>query len=215
MVGWLIARGRDPSAADSFGFAAIHYVGWAQRPLERFVPALEQSYPDVVDTLLAHGAPVDARVQPGVPRMPMHSSVPEREGQTALGFAAPECADRLVRHLLERGAGARALADGAPVLVGAARNGCPKTVALLVEHGADVNADPQGGGTALERLAMVSAFHQGHLEVARLLVQAGANTAEAAKRIEDRLRDPGPGGFGFSNRPEARRILRLLQETRR
>ena len=133
------------------------------------MPALEQSYLDVVDTLLAHGAPVDARVQPGVPRMPMHSSVPEHEGQTALGFAAPECADRLVRHLLRRGAGARALADGAPVLVGAARNGCPKTVALLVEHGADVNADPQGGGTALERLAMVSAFHQGHLEVARLL----------------------------------------------
>jgi hypothetical protein len=74
-----------------------------------------------------------------------------------------------------------------------------------------VNFDPQGGGTPLERLIQVSAFHQGHLECARRLVQAGATTAVARQRLEDRLDDPGPGGFGFSNRPEARRILRLLR----
>jgi hypothetical protein len=45
IVSLLIARGRDPRAADEHGFAPIHYVGFVQRPLERFVPALEQNYP--------------------------------------------------------------------------------------------------------------------------------------------------------------------------
>src|SRR5262249_22819971 len=44
IVGWLIARGRNPNATDEHGFAPIHYVGYAQRPLDRYVPALEQSF---------------------------------------------------------------------------------------------------------------------------------------------------------------------------
>ena len=70
MVGWLIARGRDPTAVDVHGFEPIHYVGYAQRALERFVPAFEQSYVDVVDTLVSHGATVDARIGNGTPQMP-------------------------------------------------------------------------------------------------------------------------------------------------
>jgi hypothetical protein len=34
----------------------------------------------------------------------------------------------------------------------------------------------------------------------------------AATRLEERLDDPGPGGFRFTNRPEARRILQLLRK---
>jgi len=60
-------------------------------------------------------------------------------------------------------------------------------------------------------LIAVSSFHQGHLAVARLLVLAGAGRDVAAKRLADRLGDPGPGGFGFSNRPMARKILKLLR----
>ncbi len=128
------------------------------------------------------------------------------------GFAAPECADRLVALLLDHGADANTLdEDGAPVITGAAAQGCPETVALL-EHGADPNLDPQGGGTPIERLAAVSAFHQGHTVVARLLVQAGARTSVAAGRLAARLHDPGPGSFGFSNRPEARRVLEVLEQ---
>jgi hypothetical protein len=213
VVGWLIGRGRDPLAADSFGFAPIHYAGWAQRPLERFIPALEQSYLDVVDTLLAHGVPVDLRVGKGRPRA---FTLPENqhEGQTALGFAAPECADRMVEQLLERGAHPDALDEySTPALAAAALNGCPETVTMLLAAGADVNLDPtRGGNNPAERLGAVSAFHIGHLECARLLVRAGALTAVAVNRLEARLRDPGPGGFGFGNRPMARRILEVYRE---
>lgn len=180
LVGWLIARGRDPSAPDAHGFAPIHYVGFAQRPLERFVPSLEQAYSDVVDTLLAHGAAVDAKVQPGTPLYPTLGDN-EFVGQTALGFAGTECADRLVDHLLQLGADPNAHgAGGNPALTGAALNGCPEVVRMLLAAHAAVDAQPAGGGTPLERLAAVSAFHQGHLACARLLVDAGANPAVAA-----------------------------------
>lgn len=209
IVGWLLRRGRDVAAADSFGFFPIHYAGWAQRPIERFVPAFEPSYLDVVDTLLSHGAAVDAPVTAG----PAASTGMEGHvGQTALGLAAAECADRLVRRLLDRGAhpDARPLV-GLPALTRAARNGCPETVAMLLEKGATVDLDPQGGGTPLEQLIAVSAFHQGHLACAKLLVQAGAKRSVAAERLADRLGNPGTGGFGFSNRPMARRILEPLR----
>ncbi len=210
LVGWLLAHGRNVAAPDSFGFLPIHYAGWAQRPLERFVPAFEPSYLAVVDTLLRHGAAIDALVGPGRP--PAESMQAQNfRGQTALGFAATECADRLVAHLLERGARPDALVTGGiPALTGAAGKGCPETVELLLTAGATVDLDPQGGGTPLERLIAASALHQGHLESARLLVRAGAKRGVAAKRLADRLRDPGQGGFGFSNRPMARRILKVL-----
>lgn len=209
IVGWLLRRGRDLAAADSFGFLPIHYVGWAQRPVERFVPAFEQSYLDVADTLLSHGAAVDAPVPPG---RPASSTQEGHVGQTALGFAAGECADRLVRRLLDRGARPDAgPVVGTPAITRAARNGCPETVAMLLEKGATVDLDPLGGGTPLEQLISVSAFHQGHLACTKLLVEAGAKRSVAAERLSARLGDPGPGGFGFSNRPMARRILELLR----
>lgn len=215
MVGWLIARDGDPRAVDDHGYEPIHYVGYAQMPFERFVPAFEQSYVDVVDTLLAHGAAVDAPIHKGAPQA---ATLPEgeHEGETALDFAGAECADRLVARLLARGAdpNARGLHGAAP-LIGAARNGCPETIRVLLAHGARVDDQPEyGGGTPLERLISVSAFHDGHFESARLLVEAHAKTAVARERLKDRLDDPGPGGFGFSNRPVARRILKLLRAAR-
>jgi len=211
IVGWLIARGRDPRAADEHGFQPIHWVGYANRAFEPFVPAFEQSYLDAVDTLLAHSAAVDAPIGKGAPQAPMLLES-EYEGGTALDFAAEGCADRLVARLLERGADPNIHGSHADTpLIGAARNGCPEVVHMLLAHGARVEDQPRGGGTPLERLANVSAFHDGHYECARLLVQAGANTAGARERLRERLPDKGPGGFGFSNRPVARRILELLR----
>jgi ankyrin repeat protein len=214
MVGWLLARGREATSVDAHGFEPIHYVGYAQRPFERFVPAFEQSYVDVVDTLLAHGATVDARVRQGTPQAP---TLPEgeHEGATALAFAGADCADRLVARLLARGADPNAHGlRSVPPIIGAAINGCPETIRMLLARGARIDAQPEFGGTALERLISVSAFHDGHFESARLLVLAGAKTAVARERLEDRLDDPGPGGFGFSNRPVARRILKLLRASK-
>jgi hypothetical protein len=213
IAGWLLARGGDVAQPDSFGFLPIHYLGWAQRPLERFVAALEQSYLDLVDTLVAHGAVIDAPVLPAGPEATRMQAT-EHQGQTALGLAAPECADRLVRRLLDRGAAPNPHARGGPPpLAVAAWNGCPETVALLLARGATVDFDPQRGGSPLERLVAVSAFHQGHLAAARLLVDAGARRETARERLAARLDDPGPGSFGFSNRPMARRILDLLMKS--
>ena len=123
------------------------------------------------------------------------------------------CADPLVARLLEQGADPNARNErGAVVLAEVARNGCPETLELLLAAGADVDADAMQGGTPLERLIAVSAFHRGHFDCARLLVLGGARTDAAAERLTSRLRDPGPGGFGFANRPEARRILELLRK---
>ncbi len=209
VVGWLLRHGRDVTAADSFGLQPIHYVGWAQHPAEHFVPAFEQSYVDVLDTLLSYGAMVDAPIRTGqAASNPMEGRV----GQTVLGLAASECADRLVRRRLDRGARPDARPEvGLPAMTRAARNGCPETVAMLLEKGATVDLDPIRGGTPLEQLIAVGAFHQGHLACAELLVKAGAKRSVAAERLADRLRDPGTGGFGFSNRPMARRILELLR----
>jgi len=211
IVGWLISRGRDPRSVDDHGFEPIHYVAYAQRLSEGFVPAFEQSYVDVVDTLLSHDVAVDAPVRQGAPQA---ATLPENEheGATALDFAAEGCADRLVARLLQRGADPNAHAvDADTPIIWAARNGCPETLRVLLARGARVEDQPRGGGTPLERLISVSAFHDGHLECARLLVRAGANTTVARERLKERLDDPGPGGFGFSNRPVARRILKLLR----
>ena len=212
IVGWLLRRGRDARSVDEHGFEPIHYVGYAQQMSERFVPAFEQDYLDVVDTLLSHGAMVDAHIQRGESQAPTLSRGEHEEG-TALDFAGAECADRLVAHLLARGAdpNAHAVSD-APPIIGAARNGCPETIRMLLAHGARVDDQPQGGGTALERLISVTAFYEGHYESARLLIEAGANTAVARERLKARLDDPGPGGFGFWNRPVARRILELMKD---
>ena len=211
IVGWLLARDGDARAIDAHGFEPIHYVGYAQHPAERFVPAFEQSYLDVVDTLMHHGAAVDAPIHKGTPQAPTLTEN-EHEDGTALDFAATYCADRLVNRLLSLGADPNAHAlGGAPPLIGASINGCPETARMLLARGARVDDQPQGGGTPLERLISVSAFHEGHYETARLLVQAGAATSVARERLKARLDDPGPGGFGFSNRPMARRILALLR----
>jgi hypothetical protein len=211
IVGWLLSRGRDARAVDGNGFEPIHYVGFAQHPAERFVPAFEQSYLAVVDSLVDHGAVVDAPIHERPPGSPGRAAN-EHEGGTALDLAGTYCADRLVGHLLSLGADPNAHAvGGAPPLTGASINGCPETVRMLLARGARVDDQPQGGGTPLERLISVSAFHEGHLETTRLLLQAGADRLVARARLKDRLDDPGPGGFGFSNRPMARRILALLR----
>ncbi len=201
LVADLLGTGYNVGAADSLGFLPIHYVGWAQRPPERFVRALEEEYLAVLDTLLAYGAEVDATVREG-----------RQQGQTALSFVVDGCADPFVARLLDAGADPNVEDGTSSVLIArAARTGCPETLRLLLAAGAEVDADPLGSGTPLEHLGAVSAFHQGHLAVAELLVGAGARRDEAVSRLERRLEDRGPGPFGFYGRPMARRVLDVLR----
>jgi ankyrin repeat protein len=211
LVGRLLRAGANPNARDRYGFAPLHWVGFAQRPSEPFVPALETDFVAVIDTLLAHGADVNARAVRGE-AMGMTTSGDAFVGATALSLAAAECADLPVAHLVRAGARPdETEAGGRTALIGAAMHGCDEMVRALIGIGATIDAQPNGGGTPLERLVSVSAFHEGHFACAKLLVEAGARREVARDRLAARLKDPGQGGFGFSNRPMARRVLQLLR----
>lgn len=116
-----------------------------------------------VERLLDGGAAAD-RVVPG-------------QG-TALILAATAGADDVVAALLARGADPN-LADPAgnrwtnlprTALNGAARAGCVESARLLLDHGARVDAAPEGDATPL-----MAAARYGHLDVARFLVERGAD----------------------------------------
>jgi hypothetical protein len=214
VVGRLLRDGASADTRDAHGFTALHWVGYAQRPPHPFAPVRDSEFVAVIDTLLAHGADVSARVTAGAP---LWSSAPadEFEGANALTFAAGACADRIATRLVAAGARADAMPrTEAPALSVAAANGCPETVRLLLGLGASANQDSPFRGTALQSLSGVGTFHSDHVVVAQLLVAAGARVDAARARVQERLKDPGPGGFGFHNRPVARAVLRVLEGKR-
>lgn len=208
-VGELLRAGADPEARDSIGMTALLRAAFTQYPGTPFVPQDEVRFEAVVDTLLAHGALVASRAERGA-KSPMFGPEDLVIGATALDFAARFCADGIVTRLLAAGADPRASAGPNSGFMGAVMEGCPEVVRAMLEAGAPVEMATDAGGSPLERLVAVSAYHEGHLAVAQALISAGARSVRAKERLRDRLRDKGTGGFGFSNRPLARRILALM-----
>ena len=157
-----------------------------------------------VRLLLEHGADVNVR---------------SAFGNTALMLAArPATSHRAVRMLLSRGADARATnAYGATALMAAAAGGDAESVNLLLEHGADPNAQPTpdhngflfGGG----RSPLMWAAFRGDTKIMKLLIDAGADVnapsglgtslaqaawsdqAAAAQLLIDRSAQPNIAGF--------------------
>lgn len=78
-----------------------------------------------------------------------------------------EMLSRSARHVEADGAGG---ATGYTPLHYAARSGSAECVALLLQHGARVDAQTAGGATPLHRAA-----HQGHTQVCAMLLDAGAS----------------------------------------
>lgn len=100
--------------------------------------------------------------------------------------------------------------NGFTALMYAACRGCAELVALLLSASADVNAIPDDGDPRFVRTALGYAADLGHVEVGRVLVQAGARVrgcdafmakVKAAGRARERLCQtlvgtlsaPGPG----------------------
>ncbi|WP_140909788.1 ankyrin repeat domain-containing protein [Cognatiluteimonas lumbrici] len=176
----LIARGVD--------------LGAAHAGLTPLLAATRDSWhgrPEAVMTLLANGADPRARDQDG--NTPLHhaarSSDPgvaallrdaaaeleaiNDEGLTPLGVACAAGNWRLARFLLERGA--KPEAEGAtPALLAAAASDEDEAagVQLLLKHKAKVDARDARGRTALHEAAIA-----GNIEVARALLERGADTA--------------------------------------
>ncbi len=118
---------------------------------------------EVVRTLIAAGAQVNDPT-------PRH---------TPLEIAASEGDVNMVRLLHELGADVNAplpedFPPGYTVLMGAATSGVPEVVKLLLDAGADVNAHLKDRFNALE---MAPSY--GHLGIARLLIEAGAEPRPA------------------------------------
>ncbi|MCJ1464534.1 hypothetical protein MMC07_003147 [Pseudocyphellaria aurata] len=123
---------------------------WGFRP---FYWACQNGDIYVVQRLVKAGADVNAR---------------RRDGNfTALGIAASNSHDEVVRYLLEQGAEVDVQDEefGTPLYI-AAENGCLPIVRQLLEHRANVNLT---GG--LHRRPLNVAAYFGHLEVVQLLLQ--------------------------------------------
>ncbi len=218
VVRLLLGRGADPRADSSRG-----------TPLHR---AAEGGAAEVVELLLDAGASVQARATGD--ETPLHTAARMGQaeaarlllergadpnavnagGNTPLHLAACAGLPELARVLIERGAKVNQKDDyGQTPLHCAAENACGaescRIAALLLEHGADVNARAkyrEPGRTALE-----CAVLGGHIELVRLLLEHGADVAESEPKRDSLLLmavlgeagDPAPGS------PE---LVRLLLE---
>jgi uncharacterized protein len=118
-----------------------------------------------------------------------------RNGSTPMWLAANQGDAALLATLLEGGADANEeLPLGRRPLMLAARSGVLAAVRLLLEHGADPNARETQRGTT----ALMQAADQGHAEVIKLLVDAGANVAAVSAPI---MRDGRTAALGNSEDP--------------
>lgn len=119
--------------------------------------AAHYGHTDVVETLLANNADVNARSGNAMRNQPLHAAAAGRRVEAA-------------RLLIESGADVNGTQAGGFVpLHSAAQNGDLALVQLLLSRGADVNARSDDGRTALSL-----AEGAGHAEVARVLRERGA-----------------------------------------
>ena len=182
----LLERGADPDAAGN-GWTALHQAVWTRRPnLGRNppfpVPLGELDAFDLVRSLAAHGANLDAR-QTQEPR-DGNRNLLKRIGSTPFLQAAKVADAEMMRLLVDLGADpSRTTDEGVTPLMAAAGVGIWKigenpgtnaealaAVELAWELGNDVNAADTNGDTALH-----GAIHRGAGNIVRFLVDKGAN----------------------------------------
>jgi len=130
-------------------------------------PLIRAAYDyDKVKLLIDHGADVNARTA---------------MGHTALILAArPVNSHRAVKLLLEHGADAKTTNNwGATTLMAAAAGGDVQTARFLIQHGADVNAQPVATHEAFvfngARTPLMWAAYRGDLAMVKVLLAAGAD----------------------------------------
>jgi ankyrin repeat protein len=154
----LLSRGADPNARSAAGATPL---------------ILAAGDLDKATALVEKGAEVNAR---------------SGMGRTALlAAAAQRDSYRIVKFLMENGADPNARDEAGEFLTGgknatalmlAARSRDPRTVQLLLDHGADVNAAASTGATAL-----TEAISARHVEAVRMLLERGARVNYAFGQI--------------------------------
>ncbi len=182
----LLIAGADPNDQRS-GFTPLHTLTWVRKPNrgdeEDGDPPPSGSGSmtslEFVDTLIEHGADVNARLERG----PSGRGVLGRAGATPLMLAAMTADLPLMSRLIERGADPRITnRENSTTLMAAAGLGCLapgetagtepealQAVSLLIEHGLDVNAVDSNGETAMH-----GAAYKNFPRVVQLLADKGA-----------------------------------------
>lgn len=183
----LLEHGADPNVVDGWGFAPLHYAlqeGITAIGMSRFrIPTdsywLRSNMPELVRSLLAHGANPNLRVSKGFPPFDhaafartTGNSMPQirQPGLTPFFLAAASCDATLMRLLVEKGANPMLTTDeGTTPLMVAAGIGkldpiskaeeakALEAVKLAVELGNDVNAENGDGRMALHGAAFLGA----------------------------------------------------------
>lgn len=180
----LLQSGANPNTYDDSGRTPLH---WAVHGDNTSGGKKTGNYATVVQILLAQGADPNAMII--VPRAP-----PElRYSESVVGLAAKGCADTILDLLLKAGADPnQAPGFHFTPLHEASIADCVQGVELLIRSGALVN-EKRNGGTPLEQLvtqlstselaAFGIGFYRDHVEVAKLLVQNGAESYRAANEL--------------------------------
>lgn len=183
-VGALLEHGADPNAKDKLGTTVLHLVAlWGHADLaqiliakganvnakddERWTPlhvAAMKGHKGVVELLLGKGAGFN---------------VIDRKGKTPLDLAKENGRTEVVTFLRNFGArvnlpSTQAVEEvrkqDATVLVEAIKTGDREKVAALLDEGADLKTEDEGGNTPLHLAA-----GQGHADLVELLLAKGAN----------------------------------------
>ena len=221
VAAYLIERGADVNMADKVGRTALwaavdlHTVPTSNRPAPREFDDSVTSL-DVIKTLLARGATVDAALRQQVP----YRTKLDRGGDGSLGsgttplLRAGKAADTtVIKLLLERGANPKATTNsGINTLMMAANVGAKEedmtgrhkteqsiiaTAQLLLDAGVDINAADTNGRTAAHGAAI-----WGLSDVIKFLHAKGAKLDQKDKRGLTSL-DAAmgrAGGFGFDGK---------------
>ena len=198
----LVNAGEDPNAYDGLGVSPLH---WAVFGDVKTGGVRTDEYVAVVEMLLTRGANPN--------RMPLglnESLIKTRHNLlhgSSLSLAASTCGDRVVATLLKGGADPSLQNP----LALAALAGCPESVRLLLAHGASPNKTHTDGRPVLDSLgAQVSnGFYREHIEVAKLLLEAGAKPVGREQTLRAALSEPSNR---FIGRRWAQEVLMLLQK---
>jgi uncharacterized protein len=197
---YLLDQGANPTVQDHWGFSPLHYalfdgivaIGMSRTRIPSDEIWLRHNLPEVVESLLVHGADPNARVGRGISPFSYPAfarttgnAMPEirQPGATPFLLASASLDINLMQLLLEYGADPLLTTNEGttPMMVAAGMGrqeeltadeklAAVSAVTLLWEHGIDINASNQDGRTAL-----AAAAYQGADDVIEFLVEKGAN----------------------------------------
>jgi ankyrin repeat protein len=147
----LLAAGADVDSKTSFGFTPLHYV-------------FNHKETTIARMLLEKGADVNARTANGETPLHLVAGVPKQHRLVNL-FLREGADPNLVSHPF----GLDAYERQSPLRTACAVLGNVETVRVLIEGGADINADTVRTGTALQ-----AACQSGDSDIVNLLIEVGA-----------------------------------------